>query len=150
MDHNEHVINRLLGRELASKEELDLREAIVQHTGTSPEATFFHGSRPINGMWVSSNLKISNACVMPFGYSIGDHRVFILDIPIESLVGIDLVKIVRLAGRRFNSRLPGCSQLYKQSRKNITQHRLLERMFKAHTGNYTDEERAQRVIIIDK
>ncbi len=94
MDHNKHVINGPLGKELADKEGLDLREAIVQHTGTSPGATFFCGSKPINRMWVSSNLKISNACVMPFGYEIGDHHTFILDIPIESLVGVDPVKIV--------------------------------------------------------
>ncbi len=94
MVHNKHVINEPLGKVLADEEGLDLHEAIVQHTGTSSGATFFRGSKPINGMWVLSNLKISNACVMPFGYGIGDHRAFILDIPIESLVGVDPVKIV--------------------------------------------------------
>jgi hypothetical protein len=118
MDHNEHVINGPLGRELADKEGLDLHEAIVQHTGARPGATFFCGSRPIDRIWVSSNLEISNACVIPFGYGIGDHRAFILDIPIESLVGISPVKIVQPAGRRLNSRLPGCSQLYINSLEN--------------------------------
>jgi hypothetical protein len=110
MDHNKNVINGPLGKELADKEGLDLHEAIVQHMGASPGTTFFCGSRPINGIWVSSDLEISNASVMPFGYSIGDHHAFILDIPIQSLVGINPVKIVRPAGRRLNSRLPGCSQ----------------------------------------
>jgi hypothetical protein len=151
MDHNKHVINGPLGKELADKEGLDLHEAIVQHTGTSPGATFFRGSKPINGMWVSSNLEISNACMMLFGYGIGDHRTFILDIPIESLVGVDPVKIVRPAGRRLNSRLPGCSQSYINSLKgNITRHQLLERLFKAHTNNYSNKERARRVVIIDE
>jgi hypothetical protein len=151
MDHNKHVINGPLGKELANKEGLDLCEAIVQHTGTSPGATFFRGSKPINGMWVSSNLEISNACVMPFGYGIGDHHAFILDIPIESLVGVDPVKIVRPAGRRLNSRLTGCSQSYINSLKgNITRHQLLERLIEAHTGKYSDKERARRVVIIDE
>jgi hypothetical protein len=151
MDHNEHVINRPLEKELADKEGLELREAIVQHTGTSPGTTFFRGSKPIIGMWVSSNLKISNACMMPFGYGIGDHCAFILDIPIESLVGVDPVKIVQPAGRRLNSRLLGCNQLYINSlERNITWHQLLERQLKAHTGNYSDEERAHRVIIINE
>jgi hypothetical protein len=148
MDHNEHVINGPLGKELSDKEGLDLREAIVQHTGTSPGATFFHSSKPINRMWVSSDLEISNACMMLFGYGIGDHRVFILDIPIESLVGVDPVNIVQPAGRRLNSRLPGFSQLYINSLKgNITWHQLLERLFKAHTGKYSDKERARRVCV---
>jgi hypothetical protein len=151
MDHNKHVINGPLGKQLADKEGLDLHEAIVQHRGTSPGATFFCGSKPIDGMWVSSNLEISNTCMMLFGYGIGDHRTFILDIPIESLVGVDPVKIVWPVGRRLNSRLPGCSQLYINSlKRNITRHQLLERLFEAHTGNYSDEERAHRVTIIEK
>ena len=94
MDHNEHMINGLLGKALADKEGLDLQEVTVQHTGASPGAIFFRGSKPIDGLWISSNLDIINACVMPFGYSIGDHRAFILDIPIKSLVGVNPVKIV--------------------------------------------------------
>ncbi len=94
MDHNKHMINGPLGKALADKEGLDLQEAIVQHTGASPGATFFRGSKPIDGLWISNNLDISNACIMPFGYGIGDYCSFILDILIESLVGIDPVKIV--------------------------------------------------------
>jgi hypothetical protein len=41
MDHNEHMINEPLGRDLAGKEGPDLREAILHHTGTSPGTTFF-------------------------------------------------------------------------------------------------------------
>jgi hypothetical protein len=94
MDHNEHMINGLLGKALADKEGLDLWEAIVQHTVASPGGTFFRGSKPTNGLWISSNLDISNACIMPFGYGIGNHRTFILNILIESLVGVNPVKIV--------------------------------------------------------
>jgi hypothetical protein len=94
MDHNEHMINGPLGKMLADKEGLDLQEAIVHHTGTSPGATFFRCSKPIDRLWVSSNLDISNACMMSFGYSIGNHRAFIPDIPIKSLVGVDPVMIV--------------------------------------------------------
>jgi hypothetical protein len=43
---------------------------------------------------------------MPFGYGIGDHRAFVLDIPLESMIGIDPVKIVRPVGRRLNRPRP--------------------------------------------
>jgi hypothetical protein len=99
MDHNKHVINEPLGKELADKEGPDLQEAIVHHMRTSPGTTFSQGSNPIDGLWVSSNLDISNACMMPFGYGIGNHCTFILDIQAESLVGVDPVKIVQPAGR---------------------------------------------------
>ncbi len=127
MDHNEHVTNGPLGRVLGDNNGLDLREASIQHTGASPGATFFCESKPIDGMWVSRDLDISNACVMPFGYGVGDHRAFVLDIPIELLIGIDPVKIVRPVGRRLNSKLPGCCKAYIDSlESNIAWHRLLE------------------------
>jgi hypothetical protein len=91
MDHNEHVINGPLGKALADRDQLDLQEAIVQHTGASPGTTFFRGSKPINRLWISSNLDTSKACVMPFGYGIGHHRAFILYILIKS---VDPVKII--------------------------------------------------------
>ncbi len=73
MDHNEHVYDGALGKALADKEGLNLYEAIMQHTGASPAAKFFRGSKTIDGLWVSSDLEVSNACVMPFGYGFGDY-----------------------------------------------------------------------------
>jgi hypothetical protein len=86
-----------------------------------------------------------------FGYGVGDHRAFILDIPLESVIGIDPVKIVRPVGRRLNSRLPGCCKSYIDSLKsNITRHRLLEQLHNAHTGAYSNKARAQKIILIDE
>ncbi len=100
-------------------------------------------------MWVSGDLDISNACVMPFGYRVCDHRAFILDVPLESLIGVDPVKIVRLVGHRLNGRLAGCCKAYIESLEaNITRHRLLERTYDAHTGTYSKEEQAKRIIVI--
>ncbi len=95
MDHNKHVIEGNLSKALADRDGLDLREAVLQHMGNSPGATFFRGSKPIDGIWILSDIDISNACVMPFRYGVGDHCAFILEVPIQSLVGINPVKIVR-------------------------------------------------------
>ena len=103
MDHNKHVIDGAIGKALADRDGLDLQEAILQHTGRSPGATFFRGSKPIDRLWISSNIDVSNDCVMPFGYGVGDHHAFILNIPIESLVGVDPVKIVRPVSQQLNS-----------------------------------------------
>ncbi len=88
---------------------------------------------------------------MPFGYGVGNHRAFILDIPIKSLVGINPVKIVWPAGQRLNSCLPGYSQAYINSfESNIIKHCLQERLHEAHTGVYLDTKQAWWVIIIDE
>jgi hypothetical protein len=151
IDHNKHVTNGPLGKQLGDKNGLNLQEAIVQHTGASPGATFFCGTKPINGMWVSDDLDISNACVMPFGYGVGNHRAFILDVPLELLIGTDPVKIVRPVGRRLNSRLSGCCKAYiKSLETNITCHHFLKRLHNAHTGTYSEELRAAKIIAIDE
>ncbi len=88
---------------------------------------------------------------MPFGYGVGDHQAFILDVPLESLIGIDPVKIVQPVGHQLNSRLASCCKTYIESlESNIMQHRLLERLHEAHTGTYSDEMRARNIILIDK
>jgi hypothetical protein len=77
MDHNEHAYDGMLGRALSNREGLNLREVILDTTGVRTGATYFQGSHPIDGLWASADLDISNACVMPFGYGVGDHRAFI-------------------------------------------------------------------------
>ncbi len=48
MDHNKHITKGALGQSLADKDGLDMREAVIQHTGTHPGATYFRGSKPID------------------------------------------------------------------------------------------------------
>ncbi len=100
---------------MESRRRLNLQEVILQHTGTRTGATFFRGSKPINGLWASSDLEISKACVMPFGYRVGDHQAFILDITLESLVGENPTKIVRPVSHKLNSSPPQCGEAYISS-----------------------------------
>jgi hypothetical protein len=151
MDHNEHVYDDPLGKDLSDREGLNLSKVIFKHTVLQTGALFFWDSKPVDGLWASSDLDISNACVMPFGYGVGDHHAFVLDNPPESLVGEKPVKIVRPASRRLNSRLPGCGNDYVRSlESNIIQNCLLECLHNAHMGHYTPEERARKVIAINE
>ncbi len=70
---------------------------------------------------------------------------------LESLVGINLVNVVRPASRRLNSCLPECGKAYVESlESNIVQHRLLEHLQEAHTGGFPAGETGRRVITINK
>jgi hypothetical protein len=89
--------DRPLGRALADTFGLGLREAVLQHTGIQSGATFFRGSKPIDGLWVSSNIGIANMCIMLFGYVVGNHRMFVLDVTLELLIGKTSTKIVHPA-----------------------------------------------------
>jgi hypothetical protein len=111
MGHNEHVYDGALVKALSDRKGLNLSEVTLKHAGgLRTGVMFFWGSKPINGLWASSDLDISNACMMPFGYRIGDHHIFVLNIPLESLVGENPVKIVHPASCRLKFWLPGCSK----------------------------------------
>ncbi len=151
MDHNKQVYDGTLGKALSDKKGLNLNKVILQCTGELTRAACFRGSKQTNGLWASSDLKISNTCIMPLGFGVGNHQAFITDIPLESLVGEIPVKIVRPAGPKSNSQLPQCGDEFSRSlKKGIIQHRLLEPLHDAHTRDFTPEERTNIVIGIDK
>ncbi len=151
MDHNEHIYDGPLGRALAGTDGLRLQEAVLRHTGRKTGATFFRGSKPIDGIWVTSDIDISNACVMPFGYGIGDHRMFIFDVTMESLIGKNSTKVVQPASRRLNSKLPRCREAYAQSlERNIVQHRLLERLNEVNHSNLPHEMKVEKLNAINQ
>jgi hypothetical protein len=150
MDHNEHTYDGLLGKVLSDPDGLGLQKVVLKYTGKRTGSTFFQGSKPINGLWVTSNIEIVNTCLMPFGYGIGNHRMFVLDITLESLVGRNPTKVVRPASCRLNSKVPRCREAYVQSlERNIVQHRLLERLNKVHHSNIPWEKEAERLNAID-
>jgi hypothetical protein len=88
---------------------------------------------------------------MLFRYGVGDHRAFVLDIPLQLLVGVNPVQILHPASRRLTSRPPGCGKVYVRSLKeNIIQHRLIEQLHNAHMGEYSAAEQARKVLAIDE
>jgi hypothetical protein len=88
---------------------------------------------------------------MPFGYGIGDHQMFVLDIILESLVGRNPTKVVRPASQRLNSKVPSCGEVYVQSLEcNIVQHRLLERLNEVHHSNLPREKKSEKLNAIDR
>ncbi len=97
MDHNEHVYDGVLRKALSDRNGLNLQEVILKQTRAPAGAMFFRGLQPIDRLWASDDLDISNACVMPFGYGVGDHHAFVLDIPLQLLVGVNPVRIVQPA-----------------------------------------------------
>jgi hypothetical protein len=129
-----------------------LREAILHHTQKRKGGTFFRGSKPIiDGLWITSDIDISNACVMPFGYGVGGHRLFALDVTIESLIGTRPQKIVRPASRRLNSKIPHFAEAYIRSLEaNITQHRLIEKLHEVHISDWSHAEKERQVCANDQ
>jgi len=72
-----------------------MKEVLGSFTGEKLGATYFRGSRPIDGIWATDDIEISNACVLPVAFGMGDHRVFCINFSLRSLVGASPIRVVR-------------------------------------------------------
>jgi hypothetical protein len=87
LDANKNIYLGKLGQELTDLHGLGMKEVVGEFTTRRLGATYFRGSAPIDAVWATSNVAVVNACVMPVGYGVGDHRLFVVDFITALLVG---------------------------------------------------------------
>ncbi len=54
-----------------------MREMVGDFTQQPVGPTYFQGSRPIDGVWVTLNTTVCNTAIMPAGYGIGDCTIYL-------------------------------------------------------------------------
>ena len=111
-DTNEHIYDKHLGSLLTKTNGIGMKKVVGSFTGVPVGATFFRGSDPIDGVWAMPDITVTNACIMPVGFGVGDHRLFVVDFTAVSLVGKTPPPIVRPASCRLNTKITGCTQFY--------------------------------------
>ena len=118
------------------REGLAMSEVVGGFTCQKVGATYFFGSTPIDGVWETSDVTVVGACVIPVGYGVGDHRLFIIDFMKYCLVGASPPSIVRSAARRLNLRIPAAADDYSDRFKHmVIEHKLIECLGKAHESS---------------
>ena len=151
LDANENIYRKSLGKALSNSDTLAMKEVVGSFTGKQIGPTHFRGTKPIDGIWATSDISIASACIMPAGFGIGDHRMFIIDILTSSLIGTQPQRIVRPKSRRLNTKIPGAASAYRERLENLLlKHRIIERIGKAHEESSTNEEAATRLNAIDR
>ncbi len=95
LDANKHIYKKSIGKALTDIEGLAMKEVVGDFTGIPIGSTFFCGSKPINGVWASSDITVSNAAIMPAGFGIGNHRLFVINFSMMDIVGKSPPKVVR-------------------------------------------------------
>ena len=130
---------------------MGMKEVIKDYTGEKLGPTYFRRSIPIDGVWATPDVQITNACVMPAGYGIGDHRLFVVDIVSSSLIGENPIHIQWPAARRLNTRLPNVAEQYTSIYKEkVIRHQLIERLAEADKEGIGDVEATLMIKKIDK
>ena len=140
LDANADIYKKSLGQTLVDSEGLNMSEVVGEFTGKPIGPTFFRGQKPIDGVWATKDLQVVNACVMPAGFGVGDHRLFVVDFRTQSIVGASPPKVVRVAARRLNTSIPHVAERYVSMLERLTEeHRLNSRLIKvASSGRSKD------------
>jgi hypothetical protein len=136
LDTNKHIYRKAIGKSLTDIEGLAMMEEVGEFTGKAIGTTFFWGSKPINGIWATSDITVCNAAIMPAGYGIGDHRLFVIDFALQDIIGTNPPKIIWPASRRLNTKLPCIAAEYSRLlEEKIIKHHFIERIRKAHVSS---------------
>jgi hypothetical protein len=123
LDANKDIYKKSLGKTLTNIDGLAMKEVVGEFTQNPVGTTYFRGSKPIDGIWATSGIMVCNASIMPAGYGIGDHRMFIIDFASGDIVGNTPPKIVRPASQRLNTKIPRTASEYaKLLEEKIIQH----------------------------
>jgi len=150
LDANEDIYRKALGKELTDADGLALREVVGDFTNRKIGPTFFRGSKPIDGVWATSDITVANACIMPVGYGIGDHRLFVIDFCATDVIGHSQQRALRATSRRLNTRIPGAAKKYNETlEKLIIRHNMIQKIGKAYTDAGTRDEVTTRARKVD-
>jgi hypothetical protein len=112
LDANEDIYCKLLGKALTDINGLAMKEVVGEFTRQPVGPTFLQGSKPINSVWASSEITISNACIMPAGYGIGDNGLFVIDFQAQDIIGQSPLCILRSTSNRLNTKPPQVTAEY--------------------------------------
>jgi hypothetical protein len=102
LDANEDVYKKSIGKAPTSVDGLAMKEVVGTFMGKQIGPTYFWGSKPIDAVWAMLDIQVAGACIMPAGYGIGDHHLFVIDFVASLLIGISPKRIVRPQACRLN------------------------------------------------
>jgi hypothetical protein len=146
LNANKHIYKKLIGKALTDIKGLATKEVVGEFTRTPIGSIFFCGSKPIDGIWATSNIVVCNAAIMPAGYGTGNHQLFVVDFSMIDIIGKSPPKIVRSTSRRLNTKIPCVAAEYAWILENkILKHRLIERTDAAHTNRRSRRKAAKRL-----
>ncbi len=136
MDANEDIYCKTIRKALTDINGLAMKEVVGDFTHQQVGATFFRGSKSIIGVWATSDILVSNACIMPVGYGIGDHRFFVIDFCAQDIIGSQPPCVVRMTSHCLNTKIPRVAAEYVWTLvEKVIERCLIERVGKAYTSS---------------
>ena len=138
-------------------DELLMRETMTTHhrDGELPTETYVRGSTIIDGIFATSDIPVSFASWLAHNSSPGDHCALVVNIPWLTLLGKDVLKIVRPDARRLTCSNKKAKLKYvEELDKQLTYHKVLPRLHQLEAqhlpGRPLTTEQATEAEVIDR
>ena len=103
-DFNENVYTGQIAKRLVHPD-LNFNEQCLGCTGMHIPPAFRDGVMPINAMYAMARIECVNVHILSRKGGIGDHRCFIIDFSLPSVIGTRFQNSVRCTVRRFHCKL---------------------------------------------
>ena len=89
MDENEHIYKKGIYEAFTNHNMPNMMEIVRDFTGQKVGATYFRNqpNKTIDGIWATPDMTAIGACILPTGYGVGNHMLFIIDLLTSSLLG---------------------------------------------------------------
>ena len=82
---------------------LGLIEMSKLFSNKPPPATYFRDRHQIDAVWVTPNINPTTVSITPFYFGAGNHRLFILDFQLETILGSEFIPMYKVDMRRLIS-----------------------------------------------
>ena len=114
MDLNEDISSDAITQHFNS---LHLHEAILTKHKDDHEiaSTYNRGNKPIDGIFISDHLSITEGGYLPFGEAISDHRGIWITIQFEQVLGYNMAKPIRPQAQRLKTTIPNVLSKFQQT-----------------------------------
>jgi hypothetical protein len=99
----------------------------------------------------TSDITVCNAAIMPAGYGIEDHQLFVINFALKDIIRTNPPKIISPASRRLNTKLPCIAAEYSRLlEEKIIKHHLIKRVGKAHVSSRSRQSFTKRLNWLDE
>ena len=110
-----------------------MKEVVGDFIGVKLWLKLFCGTKPIDGVWETSNVIIYRTCGTLVLYSGRVHIIFSINVLNSSILCETPSKIIRLASRILTSKIPQVTDKYSTRLEEIiNKHRLIYRLKRVH------------------
>jgi hypothetical protein len=120
-----------------------LNKQCLQCTGMHLTPTFRDGAVPINALFATAGIECFNAYILSHKGGAGDHRYFVLDFTLSSVIGTKFPNIVCCYTRKLHCESKHLVQAYNAALDMLcNRHKMYQRIYFTYSNldSFSDEE----------